>query len=60
VNSHKLNNLSLLNAVCKKVLEATSSLISATEVQLDLLLHFLSTIPREFTDISGIHRIFFY
>ncbi|XP_078155872.1 tRNA/rRNA methyltransferase (SpoU) family protein [Carex rostrata] len=39
--------------VCEKVLDATSSLITATEIQLDLLLHFLSTIPREFTDISG-------
>ncbi|KAJ4784544.1 tRNA/rRNA methyltransferase (SpoU) family protein [Rhynchospora pubera] len=39
--------------VCEKVLEAASSLISATDVQLDLLLHFLSTIPREFTDIAG-------
>ncbi|KAJ3681791.1 hypothetical protein LUZ60_014364 [Juncus effusus] len=36
--------------VCEKVLEATSCL---TDIPLDLLLHFLSTIPREFTDITG-------
>lgn len=63
MNSHtyylgKLVTLILLNAVCEKVLDATSSLITATEIQLDLLLHFLSTIPRDFTDISGTLRNF--
>ncbi|XP_038975509.1 uncharacterized protein LOC103710780 [Phoenix dactylifera] len=39
--------------VCEQVLKATLSLISITEVPLDLLLHFLSTVPREFTDHAG-------
>ncbi|XP_029120003.1 uncharacterized protein [Elaeis guineensis] len=39
--------------VCEQVLKASLSLISITEIPLDLLLHFLSTVPREFTDHSG-------
>ncbi|XP_072962129.1 uncharacterized protein [Typha angustifolia] len=39
--------------VCEQVVQAAVSLISATDVPLDLLLHFLSKVPREFTDHSG-------
>ncbi|CAL9124432.1 unnamed protein product [Musa textilis] len=43
--------------VCAHVLKAASSLINIVEVQLDLLLHFISTVPREFTDHAGSLRV---
>ncbi|XP_020081314.1 uncharacterized protein LOC109704964 isoform X3 [Ananas comosus] len=39
--------------VCQQVLKAASALINITDVPLDLLLHFLSSVPREFTDLTG-------
>lgn len=41
------------NAVCEQVIKAAASLISAAEVPLNQLLHFISTIPRECTDYFG-------
>ncbi|XP_031502513.1 uncharacterized protein LOC116265767 isoform X2 [Nymphaea colorata] len=39
--------------VCDQVLASASSLVPVSELPLDLLLHFLSSFPREFTDING-------
>ncbi|PUZ43320.1 hypothetical protein GQ55_9G652300 [Panicum hallii var. hallii] len=39
--------------VCEQVIKVATSLINATEVPLNQLLHFISTIPREFTDYFG-------
>ncbi|KAF8780329.1 hypothetical protein HU200_001429 [Digitaria exilis] len=39
--------------VCEQVIRVATSLLSATEVPLNQLLHFISTIPREFTDFFG-------
>lgn len=39
--------------VCEQVLKAASSLINICDVPLDVLLHLLSTVPREFTDSAG-------
>lgn len=38
------------NSVCEHILRAASSLINVAEIQLDMLLQFISTVPREFTD----------
>ncbi|WOL09568.1 hypothetical protein Cni_G18321 [Canna indica] len=43
--------------VCEHVLKAASSLIYVMEVQLGLLLHFISTVPREFTDNGPVRVI---
>ncbi|KAJ0104679.1 hypothetical protein Patl1_18356 [Pistacia atlantica] len=39
--------------VCEKVLEAATSLVCSFDVPLDILLHFISALPREFTDYGG-------
>ncbi|KAK9203377.1 hypothetical protein WN943_013631 [Citrus x changshan-huyou] len=39
--------------VCEKVLEAAASLMCTFEVPLEILLHFISALPREFTDYGG-------
>ncbi|KAL5815078.1 hypothetical protein ACOSQ3_025873 [Xanthoceras sorbifolium] len=39
--------------VCEKVLEAAASLVCASDVPLEILLHFISAVPREFTDYGG-------
>ncbi|GKV10777.1 hypothetical protein SLEP1_g22096 [Rubroshorea leprosula] len=39
--------------VCGKVLKAAASLMYATDVPLEILLSFISTLPREFTDNGG-------
>lgn len=39
--------------VCEKVLEAAASVVCTFEVPLQILLHFISTLPREFTDYGG-------
>ncbi|XP_077235143.1 tRNA/rRNA methyltransferase (SpoU) family protein [Tasmannia lanceolata] len=39
--------------VCEQVLEAAVSVMCTCDVPLDVLLHFLSTVPREFTDYGG-------
>lgn len=41
------------NAVCEQVIKVAKSLIDATEIPLNHLLHFISTIPRELTDYFG-------
>ncbi|CAL4928552.1 unnamed protein product [Urochloa decumbens] len=43
--------------VCEQVIKVATSLINATEVPLNQLLHFISTIPREFTDYFGPLRV---
>ncbi|XP_058084724.1 uncharacterized protein LOC131232481 isoform X2 [Magnolia sinica] len=42
--------------VSEKVLEAASSVMFTYDVPLDLLLHFISSVPREFTDYGGMLR----
>ncbi|XP_044477036.1 uncharacterized protein LOC123204445 isoform X2 [Mangifera indica] len=39
--------------VCEKVLEAATCLICTFDVPLEILLHFISALPREFTDYGG-------
>ena len=39
--------------VCEKVLEAATSLVSTLDVPLEILLHFIATLPRAFTDYGG-------
>ncbi|TKV98779.1 hypothetical protein SEVIR_9G583000v4 [Setaria viridis] len=43
--------------VCEQVIKVATSLINAAEVPLNQLLHFISTIPREFTDYFGPLRV---
>nr|POF01631.1 putative methyltransferase tarbp1 [Quercus suber] len=43
--------------VCEKVLEAAASVVCTFEVPLQILLHFISTLPREFTDYGGFLRV---
>ncbi|KAJ0047909.1 hypothetical protein Pint_15756 [Pistacia integerrima] len=40
--------------VCEKVLEAATSLVCSFDVPLDILLHFISALPREFTDYGDL------
>ncbi|EEF37970.1 RNA binding protein, putative [Ricinus communis] len=44
-------------AVCEKVLGAATSVVSTVDVPLEVLLHFVSTLPREFTDYGGPLRV---
>ncbi|XP_021892840.1 uncharacterized protein LOC110810851 isoform X1 [Carica papaya] len=39
--------------VCQKLLEAASSVVHVCDVPLEVLLHFLSAFPQEFTDYNG-------
>ncbi|WVZ55050.1 hypothetical protein U9M48_005765 [Paspalum notatum var. saurae] len=43
--------------VCEQAIQVAASLISATEIPLNQLLNFISTIPREFTDYFGPLRV---
>lgn len=43
--------------VCEKVLEAATSLVSTLDVPLEILLHFIATLPRAFTDYGGSLRL---
>ncbi|TVU48714.1 hypothetical protein EJB05_08359 [Eragrostis curvula] len=43
--------------VCEQVIKVATSLIDANEIPLSQLLHFISTIPREFTDYFGPLRV---
>lgn len=43
--------------VCQKLLEAASSVVHVCDVPLEVLLHFLSAFPQEFTDYNGEHKI---
>ncbi|XWS49177.1 hypothetical protein CRYUN_Cryun13aG0141400 [Craigia yunnanensis] len=43
--------------VCKKVVEAAASSVPASDVPLEILLHFISTLPREVTDYGGSLRV---
>ncbi|KAG7955622.1 hypothetical protein I3843_11G082000 [Carya illinoinensis] len=43
--------------VCDKVLEAAVSVVCVFEVPLEILLHFISTLPRELTDYGGSLRV---
>ncbi|XP_043812569.1 uncharacterized protein LOC110629722 isoform X3 [Manihot esculenta] len=44
-------------AVCEKVLEAAASVVNTFDMPLEILLHFVSTVPREFTDYGGSLRV---
>ncbi|KAI3453453.1 hypothetical protein Pfo_010116 [Paulownia fortunei] len=39
--------------VCEKILAAAASVISGNDVPLEILLHFISSLPREYTDYGG-------
>ncbi|RVW50733.1 putative ribonuclease H protein [Vitis vinifera] len=39
--------------VCERVLEAAASMVCTFNVPLEVLLHFISALPREFTDCGG-------
>ncbi|KAI8530133.1 hypothetical protein RHMOL_Rhmol11G0032100 [Rhododendron molle] len=39
--------------VCEKVLDAAASVVHTFDVSLEILLHFISAVPREFTDFGG-------
>ncbi|MBA0773322.1 hypothetical protein Gotri_008606, partial [Gossypium trilobum] len=39
--------------VCEKVVEAAASMVPASDVSLEILLHFISTLPREVTDYGA-------
>ncbi|KAL6985886.1 tRNA (guanosine(18)-2'-O)-methyltransferase [Sarracenia purpurea var. burkii] len=43
--------------VCEKVLDAAASVMHAFDVSLETLLHFISAVPREFTDCGGSLRL---
>ncbi|KAK3023238.1 hypothetical protein RJ639_043350, partial [Escallonia herrerae] len=43
--------------VCEKVLDAAASVVSVLDVPLELLLHFISTLPRASTDCGGLLRM---
>ncbi|PPR83318.1 hypothetical protein GOBAR_AA37391 [Gossypium barbadense] len=43
--------------VCEKVVEAAASMVPASDVSLEILLHFISTLPREVTDYGGLLRV---
>ncbi|XP_062073868.1 uncharacterized protein LOC133778060 isoform X2 [Humulus lupulus] len=43
--------------VCEKVLEVGDSVVCTFEVPLEILLHFISTVPRDFTDYGGSLRV---
>ncbi|XVE57547.1 hypothetical protein DITRI_Ditri04bG0099200 [Diplodiscus trichospermus] len=43
--------------VCEKVVEAAASLVPASDIPLEILLHFISTLPREVTDYGGALRV---
>ncbi|KAK3029857.1 hypothetical protein RJ639_038291 [Escallonia herrerae] len=43
--------------VCEKVLDSAASVVSVLDVPLELLLHFISTMPRASTDCGGLLRM---
>ncbi|GMH28826.1 hypothetical protein Nepgr_030669 [Nepenthes gracilis] len=43
--------------VCEKALEAAASVVCARELPLAILMHFVSALPHEFTDVGGPLRI---
>ncbi|KAK9275857.1 hypothetical protein L1049_023130 [Liquidambar formosana] len=43
--------------VCEKVLEAAALVVCTFDVPLEILLHFVSALPREFTDYGGLLRV---
>ncbi|CAA7393157.1 unnamed protein product [Spirodela intermedia] len=42
--------------VCERVMEAASAMLCAQDLPLEMVLHFISTLPREFTDFGGTLR----
>lgn len=48
-----------MTAVCERVMEAASAMLCAQDLPLEMVLHFISTLPREFTDFGGeIKKVF--
>lgn len=43
--------------VCEKILAAAASVISGNDVPVEILLHFISSLPRECTDCGGMSRL---
>ncbi|KAH6767928.1 tRNA/rRNA methyltransferase family protein [Perilla frutescens var. frutescens] len=39
--------------VCEKILAAAASVMSGSDIPLEILLHFISSLPREYTDYGG-------
>eukprot|EP00268_Persea_americana_P031712 TRINITY_DN3099_c0_g1_i2.p1 TRINITY_DN3099_c0_g1~~TRINITY_DN3099_c0_g1_i2.p1 ORF type:complete len:1865 (+),score=313.63 TRINITY_DN3099_c0_g1_i2:84-5678(+) len=54
-NSKQHFNANYRLRVCEQVLEA-ASLVGTCDVPLDVLLHFLASLPRDFTDFGGLLR----
>lgn len=50
-------NASYRLQVCMKILDAAASVMSPVYVPLEILLHFISSLPREFTDFGGSLRM---
>lgn len=50
----KLTILTLLwFLVCERILASVSSVMTAVDVPFEILLHFIASLPREYTDIGG-------
>lgn len=47
-----------MTPVCEKVLETAASVVCTYNVPLEILLHFISSFPREFTDYGGKFDVF--
>lgn len=43
--------------VCEKILAAAASVMSGSDVPLEILLHFIASLPREYTDYGGMSRL---
>ncbi|XP_073122421.1 uncharacterized protein [Henckelia pumila] len=42
--------------VCERILASASSVMTAVDVPLEILLHFIASLPREYTDVGGLLR----
>lgn len=47
----------MLALVCEKILAAAAAVMSGSNVPLEILLHFISSLPREYTDYGGTSRM---
>lgn len=50
-------HLTSLILVCEKILVAAASVMTATDVPLENILHFISSLPREYTDHGGMSKL---
>ena len=47
------NRVLLITPVCEKILDTGASVVCTFDVPREVLLHFISILPREFTDYGG-------